>query len=653
MPKESRRSGSRGSSRRSSDVSDDGKKSSSRETPKIAGSVNRFSPFQREIPRRESKSEEEETFTTLARTTTTSNSSVKSSGIIENGMKYIMFPLHLLRFCIFGTSTLSIDDDKSNHQKRIEPSEEKKNKEGERKAEDGTKEDAVVGSREKKNKIENEDGKRASGVESKKKILKDKAEPCKSKNHSDDERVSRDRSDSIDRGDKVGDRDKRERRSRSVESRKSSRRADEDSDSASSDKWSTAESSMDVSIEYESGHETTPYRLEEPMDISIEESIDENSPGYSRNASHRPGTCRARTDPSSSSSSSSTASWSSGVEESSSSSVEEEIVRVFRKKCTSSSDDDDDGDDSTPRPPSPSSGKRNEADRGNREERKNVILRESILHPKIKSDKERVKPSTRKKEESVRETVEKRTTSTTTSGGYNSSSRRVSKTPVKSKDTKKRYKEKGVQTDSAFSDDDVEMIPLDARLTEKRASNRSYRRKPHSSAYQMEEMDQDIFYIADNEDSNDGYGKYSRNRISSISGSSSSTDLGFEDQRCLTPNCCLHTTKRERVKSPLHDNITIKEDRLKRAPLPRAPPGFPKVPQNPPIPLKIWSDYDSLGFPFLAETKPSVLQYGQNYPPAPTPMRHLYHEYPEFMPFPEEVESVKIFKTMLANDYLS
>lgn len=555
-------------------------------------------------------------------------------------MKYIMFPLHLLRFCIFGTTTLSIDQERSKDRKEIEPSQERSKEKRDKRIEE--KRNEVSDLREKEDDTEDKVEKRSNDDSDK--FLKDKTKLCDANNRSNERRTSRDRKNSNDNDNKINEKSDRKQRSHSIESRKSlsSRRVDDDSDSSSCDKWSTAESSMDVSIEYESTYESisTSCCLEEPMDISIEESIEENSLIPTVVVSHR--TRTVNVGPSSSSS------WSSEVEESSSySSIDEEISRVFQKKCTSSSSDDDYYSSSVNRRDK----RRDESDRRDRKGRDDVNSREFILESREKLERGGSRSNVKRTEENHRDRTTERTTSGITSCKHNSSPRRVSRTPVKSKDTRKRYKEKGVQTDSAFSDDDVEMIPLDARLTEKRVSNRTSRRKPLSVSYQTEGIDRDILYIADNEDSNDGCGRYSRNRITPVSESSSSTDLGFEDQRCPNRNYKTHVTEKERRKSPLRDDTTI-NDLSKKVTLSRAPPGFPQIPQNPPMSLKGCIDRGSFHFPFSTDTNLTITQYGQNYPPAPAPMRHLYHEYPEFMPFPEEIGTLQFFKTIPSNGYL-
>lgn len=51
-----------------------------------------------------------------------------SDGIIGSGIKYIMFPLHLLRFCIFGTSSGTVGSENKQRETRKEMSTDKKEK---------------------------------------------------------------------------------------------------------------------------------------------------------------------------------------------------------------------------------------------------------------------------------------------------------------------------------------------------------------------------------------------------------------------------------------------------------------------------------------------------------------------------------------------
>lgn len=146
-------------------------------------------------------------------------------------------------------------------------------------------------------------------------------------------------------------------------------------------------------------------------------------------------------------------------------------------------------------------------------------------------------------------------------------------------------------------------------------------------------MDQDLDYVADNEDSNDGSVELLRRRISSGSTSSSSTDLGFEE--------------RAYAKSDMDFRLGRRPRNLSDSRQTRAPPGFPELPQNPPLTP---ASYDASERFAVNGAHDSTVQ-ATPVAPAPPPMRHLYYDYPEFMNLPENVSSSKILCNILRNNY--
>lgn len=156
-------------------------------------------------------------------------------------------------------------------------------------------------------------------------------------------------------------------------------------------------------------------------------------------------------------------------------------------------------------------------------------------------------------------------------------------------------------------------------------------------------MRRELNHIPVNEDSNDGFRDIAPKRISSCSTSSSSTDLGFDERGYATPEMDVRNGRR-------HSNSpdAINTHRMSI----RAPPGFPELPQNPPLTT---CTYDSKRVVMISSTdsrrNPSIGQSSAIVPPAPSPLRHLYYDYPEFMHLPAKGDYSKILTNILQNNY--
>ncbi|CAL7946593.1 unnamed protein product [Xylocopa violacea] len=518
-----------------------------------------------------------------------------SGGIIENGIKYIMFPLHLLRFCIFGTSFLGSVDSKTNTEAEHAKSRDKNYKERTEKEERRKENESL-----KEEKNNNEE--------------------------SEDEMVT----------------------------------AEEDPDS-SVEQWNSAKNTMamNMSVDFDKTERSMSYViLEEPMDISIEEHGFDKSYSVikisqdSRQATNVQSNAiasissRAYTD-----------------EEYNSSSVDEEIAKIFQKQCTSS---EDEFVSSYPKPHSfrkhektkqnnfvyngvkssysvhtPRSKKGSQDDEREQQKKTSTEFvannkRRKLFHEENKNERQLTRRSENKTEE------EKRGTRQNSSSKNKSSS---SRTPIKNKDSKRRnikYKEMATQTDSAFSDDDVEMIVADTKKPE-RSSRCKYTHKSQVHRFQDKKMEQELNYIADNEDSNDGLLRISHKRISSCSTSSSSTDLGFDERASTTPDTDI-VVGQWRTNSP--DSTSALRTRV------CAPPGFPEVPQNPPLTSYVCNSKNiSTSSKNNNDPHSCFVKTAAAVPPAPSPMRHLYYDYPEFMDLPIYIKSSQILNNILKNNY--
>ncbi|KZC10932.1 hypothetical protein WN55_01632, partial [Dufourea novaeangliae] len=549
---------------------------------------NRYNPLSRESPKSDTRLEKQ-----IATVTSTEVLHPTSGGIIGNGIKYIMFPLHLLRFCIFGTSSESKDsNDKSSEESR--------------------------------------------------KI-------SKSNSHSETKNTSPREKDS-----------KKDSKRDNEESTDELVTAAEDSDS-STDQWSTARTTMimNMSMDNDNIDRSMSFAaLEEPMDISMEEHIYEKSHiGTKTSRDNRAlGNVLDTTE--------SASSRSHVDKQETNSSVDEEIARIFQKQCTSSDDENPSSysqslfrkRDKTKESDSLYHEKHNSytsaVTRSKRlpqeieRERKKKTPSDAVVHQKrrkLSQDEDtNEKQSDRKTETKSR--IEKRSSRQDTPS---KSRTRSSRTPVKVKESKRRdvkYKETATQTDSAFSDDDVEMIPIDMNSTEKQfcCKYAAYRSLP--LLYRGKEMERELNYTADNEDSHDGFTRIAHKQISSGSTSSISTDLGFDERVFITPETDIGMGR-------LHTNTydTMIASRMCN----RAPPGFPEIPQNPPITsyARINWKQCTVTAPLINNCYPSSVITGAIVPPAPSPMRHLYYDYPEFMDLPSNVNSSKILSNILRNNY--
>ncbi|KOC68109.1 hypothetical protein WH47_03267, partial [Habropoda laboriosa] len=526
-----------------------------------------------------------------------------SGGIIENGIKYIMLPLHLLRFCIFGTSS-------SESGERTETKQQTESRDKKQEKRDGE-----------ERKTEKE------GREERRTVNETRNNCCRSSK----EFVSS----------KSTDASSREETSKKAKEESSDEMvtAEEDSDS-SGEQWSTARSTMpmNMSIDYTV--------FEEPMDISIDEQVIKISRDSRAVENKATGCVSSR---------------------SSNSSVDEEIARIFQKQCTSSEDEFPTCSfsksfssrrhekpkrtnflyDTIKRKDCPVVTRSNKIYQGgNEKERKKKTTTEFVANNKrrkVADDEDRNEKQTeRKKENKPQE--EKR--SSQQRGTPSKSKPRSSRTPVKNKESKRkviRFKETATQTDSAFSDDDVEMVPVDAKLSERQFCCKYAARKLY--LFHGKEMEHELNYVADNEDSNDGFLRIADKRISSRSTSSSSADLGFDERVSATPDTDITVRQRSYTNSPKCAS-TLRS-------CIRAPPGFPKVPQNPPLTSYICNDNKRVILSSSNENDPNFSQVKTLaiVPPAPSPMPHLYYNYPEFMDLPISVNSSKILSNIFRNNY--
>ncbi|XP_076244525.1 uncharacterized protein LOC143185427 [Calliopsis andreniformis] len=520
-----------------------------------------------------------------------------------------MFPLHLLRFCIFGTSSGAALSIKKEETQQVTRKDEKCAPEKKGKNRDESRTTNSETSNCKSAEKHQRNSQSSSSSTANKQNLKEKAK--KDDEESTDEMVT----------------------------------AAEDSDS-SVDQWSSACSTMNVSMDYDNINKSMSFTIsEEPMDISIEEQISEkssltikSSDGNRLSRNSRPDTSRLCID-----------------DQDYNSSVDEEIARIFQKQCTSS--DDELSSSNSKSLPFCKREKYNflcngsnskyftSASRLKKEPQENERERKKKTSSDIGINNKR-----RKLVDNV-DKDEKRRTETMTCEGKRESRQdstpnkckpRTSKTPIKNKATKQKgdvkYKETATQTDSAFSDEDVEMIPIETKFSEKEFCCKYTAQRFQPNFFQGKQLDQDLNYIADNEDSNDGYIGMKYKRISSCSTSSSSTDLGFDERVSVTPDTDVATGR--------WDSNSLDAINTPRICM-RAPPGFPQLPQNPPLTSYACNNSKH----FMKSVLKNSCTYSSMTPltvtvsPAPSPMRHLYYDYPEFMDLPLQTKySSKILK---------
>ncbi|CAK9805681.1 hypothetical protein ANTQUA_LOCUS4522 [Anthophora quadrimaculata] len=580
---------------------------------------NRYSPFPRKDVRKDTTKENMsmssmETLNTI------------SGGIIENGIKYIMLPLHLLRFCIFGTSASASravpkERAETRRTKSCENKQEIENPEG--------------------RKTEKERGEeRRTMIETSNNRSRSSKDVASSKSTSYFVEEIKDTSSGMESLKKVY-------KSIGEESTDEMMTAEEDSDS-SGEQWSTARSTMimNMSVDYTV--------LEEPMDISIDEQvikISRDGRALETVQNNATGCVSSR--------------LCTNKQDGNSSSVDEEIARIFQKQCTSSEDEFSPSSfrksfssskhekekhnnflyDRIKRNNSSVVTRSNKASQsGNEKERKKKTSIEFVANNKKRKvshdDDGDEKQTERRNENKPRE--EKRSSR---QGTPSKSKSRSSRTPVKNKESRRsviKYKETATQTDSAFSDDDVEMIPVDTKLSERQFCCKHAARR--LNLFHEKEMEQELNYVADNEDTNDGFLRIAHKRISSRSGSSSSADLGFDERVSATPDTDI-IGKRSYTNSP--NSASILRSCI------RAPPGFPEVPQNPPLTSYIYNNTKRVTLLSSKENDPniSLVKTVAIVPPAPSPMPHLYYNYPEFMDLPVSVDSSKILNNILMNNY--
>lgn len=130
-------------------------------------------------------------------------------------------------------------------------------------------------------------------------------------------------------------------------------------------------------------------------------------------------------------------------------------------------------------------------------------------------------------------------------------------------------------------------------------------------------------YIADNEESSIGFLRIAHKQITSCSTSSSSTDLGFDEDTSIIPDM-----------NDVIRHLNISNDANTSPRCTRPPPGFPEIPQNRPLMSQIC---DPINFILASSTyENSINTYNSriNTITIVPPMPHLYYDYPEFMDFP-------------------
>ncbi|XP_015609917.1 uncharacterized protein LOC107274870 [Cephus cinctus] len=373
----------------------------------------------------------------------------------------------------------------------------------------------------------------------------------------------------------------------------------EDSDDSSSDHWSSANDfvNMNMSIDLESEYEDVLMNsrivIEEPMDISIDISMEESSPrrrielvSFSKSGSQEAKRCSRDTTPCDSSEDDDESSL--GVSdrdsdrEESSSAANEEITKILKKRNSSDND-------------KYSLFREEEHGRRNFPYFRDYASSEdtSVSGTDSLSDRQEVRNSQR-----------------------DASARRIIPcccclSPRKREEHRRsivknyiNFEVMNNQVDSAFSEDDVEMSALErsvlkAHLNEKLSNRRNGK--------DIEIMDQDTTLQGEALsllDRNPTVLKKSLKDVSSehYDNSSRSTNRHSECGNTYTPG----------VKAP---TVSVKR-----------PPGFPNLPQN--LPPLFCSCGNPECFILLGnEIGKSKIIY-QN---APRPLRHLYYQYPEFM----------------------
>lgn len=597
-------------------------------------------------------------------------------GIIENGIKYIMLPIHLLRFCLFGKSSSISIDSKDNAEKKDVDS---KNEEVGKKRE-GQEEKSTLDESSDRVKVKSKNGepkeKRRKGQEEENTAVKfanrvkvrsknEKPEEERKKEQEEGNRVvevvassssvsseqklkqskfvvSATRPDHNE--DKIRFRDKNSKKKESdgEESNDDMMSAMEDSNSDCDEQWSSANSTMVNILENYDNTNKSYGLMEEPMDISMEECSFDKAytlimvPQDNRKSEkHR--FSRSSTD-----------------EPESSSSVDEEISQIFREQCTSSSDEFASSSyprflaDEKPRPRnflykkiketySQIIPQRRKGSRYDERERKKKTSADLMAINKRRKVSDGISICEKKMEykSTDKEADEKQSTQQVTPSKHKS---RASKTSTTSKNSKRKdakYKEIGTQTDSAFSDDDVEM--MDMKQLEKSVSWKYVHRKFHHDRSQSKEMEHKLHYMADNEDSND-FLRIAEKQILSSTTSSSSPDLSFDEYTSTTLNTDI--VRRRHANFP--DITNTLQTRI------RAPPGFPEIPQNPPLSSSFSDPEDSL---LSSKENIDFINKIERVPPAPAPMRHLYYDYPEFMDVPIDLECTKVQNSILRQYY--
>ncbi|XP_076658193.1 uncharacterized protein LOC143362160 isoform X2 [Halictus rubicundus] len=533
-----------------------------------------------------------------------------SGGLIESGIKYIMFPLHLLRFCIFGTSKVSeklaiCKDDKgskdsgSSVKKTIK--EETESKSSKSKGDRNSKNDEASSNR--RSSEESRKSTRSGSLTDTKNTGSSRGKDSKEVRKGDDKGLKE----------------------------KSLVVALKEESDSSVDQWSTACNTITENICMDIDKFVT-FDSVEPMDISMEEYTYEESQIVTESRDQR---------------------------QNSTLSVDAEIAKIFQKQCTSSEDEHSSSHSWTSLEKREKTGGKNFLCQARTshsaatvpskskeekvvKERKKKTSSEDVAHNKRrKVSQVENKPDKQKDGKSDAKRREEKHSSKQDSPSK--SKTRSPRTPVKSNESKRKdvqYKEIATQTDSAFSDDDVEMTPVDAKLPEGRFCCKRAAYRSHPNLHLCWGAEHDWNYVADNEDSNDGFASIARKRVSSCSTSSSSTDLGF-DENGSPPNSDVGTG---RYHTNAHDTIT--SYRMFN----RAPPGFPKLPQNPPLLSYTHTGWYKVATTSLQNNPCGVLSVPTMVPRAPSPMRHLYYNYPEFMDLPTTANSSQVFSNV-RNDY--
>ncbi|KAK1136520.1 hypothetical protein K0M31_001070 [Melipona bicolor] len=205
---------------------------------------------------------------------------------------------------------------------------------------------------------------------------------------------------------------------------------------------------------------------------------------------------------------------------------------------------------------------------------------------------------------------------------YKSNSSKTSKKKLKRKNIKCK---KTTQTDNYSSDDEVEVISIKAKRHRKRYRSRI---DLEIRQFQSKNTNEELNYMADNEDSVDGLLQIRHKRIPLFQ-RTSSINSGFENR---AETCNMNIIAEQWS--------TILPDRTNSFPrCSCASPSSQELRENP-LAYIFYSQWMLLSLNDNSSFFP--LRRMTTIPPAPSPMRHLYYEYPEFMTVPVYVDLSRI-----------